>query len=213
MHFKQFFFSAISSLPSSLLIRESFPFQGDWGCFQHLHFAFYTLSTLLSELRLCLLAWPLLPFPRGPEWPAEMVRSDPGGEGKGHGILTTGGWPMPDSKPAGLWQEDRRDCLLASSSPLLIGFYEYLMKSRWNSIRSFTCCIFGRKKKKKWQDIIRFLWPQGRGSVPWNPSDSQVPSNVYCPHASAKSRETSPFHWWEEAVFCAPGRHTGFVWR
>lgn len=40
------------------------------------------------------------PLPNCPGSPAEMVRRDPGGEGKGHGILTTGGWPMPDGKPA-----------------------------------------------------------------------------------------------------------------
>lgn len=56
-------------------------------------FAFRILHTKHLAVRteaLCLLAWPLLPFPTGPESPAEMVRSDPGGEGKGHDILTTG---------------------------------------------------------------------------------------------------------------------------
>lgn len=37
--------------------------------------------------------------------------------------------------------------LVAYLAALLIGLYEYLMKSRWNSIRAFTCWILGKKSR------------------------------------------------------------------
>lgn len=195
MNFKQFFFSAISSLPSSSLIRERFPFQPWLRMFPVFAFCILHTKHLAVRIMSCFsLPGPCLSFPVCPESLAGMVRSDPGGEGRKVTAILTTGWSMPDSQPAGLWQDDRRGCLVASFSPLLIGLYEYLMKSRWNSIRSFTCCIFRRKKKKKkWWDIIRFLQPQGRSNVPWNPSDTQALSSLYCPGASAKSKGMNLF--------------------
>lgn len=155
--------SSFSSVQSALSHRHCslgkyFHSSGDWGCFPAFAFCILHTKHLAVRITSCFSSpGPCLSFPAGPESLAGMVKSNRGGEGRKVMAILTTGWPMPDSKPAGLWQEDRRGCLVASFSPLLIGLYEYLMKSRWNSIRSFTCCIFRRKKKKKWQDIIRFL--------------------------------------------------------
>ena len=143
-----------------------------------------------------------------------MVRSNPRGKGRKVMAILTTGWSRPDDHPADLWQDDRSSCLRASFSSLLIGLYEYLMKSRWNSIRSFTCCIFfGRKKKKrKWWNIIRCCWPQGRNNMPWSPSDTQVLSSLAA-HVLLLSPMPCTIFTGEVSVFRMPRRKMDLVWR
>lgn len=80
---------------------------------------------------------------------AGIVRSDPWEECRKVMAILTTGWSVSNSQLAGLWQDDGRGCLMASFSPLLIGLYEYLMKSGWNSIKSTTCCIFRKGRRKR----------------------------------------------------------------
>lgn len=77
-------------------------------------------------------------------------------------ILTTG----PNANRTVWWTAFDRmmeGSLVAYLAALLIGLYEYLMKSRWNSIRAFTCWILGKK-----QGIIRFSQPSYTIKLYWN---------------------------------------------
>lgn len=115
-------------------------------------FAFCILHTkhLSAGIMSCFFsAGPYRAFPAGLMSLAEIARSDPWEECRKVMAILTTGWSTSDGQQAGLWQDDGRGCLMASFSPPLIGLYEYLMKSRWNSIRSFTCCIFREGRRKR----------------------------------------------------------------
>lgn len=150
MNFKQFFFSAISSFPSSSLIRERFPFQ-QWLASQHLHFAFYTLSTFLSELwAASLLLAPtvhslLVSFPcwNSEKWPLRRVQ-----KGRGHiDHWLVHVWRSASRPLTGWWKGLPYGLFLSFSNWPLWIFNE--IKMEFNQ-KLYLLHLQGRKKKKEW---------------------------------------------------------------
>lgn len=110
--------------------------------FSHLHFAFYRVSILPSEL---LDFFPPLSVHKSRKvgWSSDL-------EGYYIKIEWRYWLPGPNANRTVWWTAFDRMMeggLVAYLAALLIGLYEYLMKSRWNSIRAFTCWILGKKKK------------------------------------------------------------------
>lgn len=159
---------------------------------------------------------PYCSFPAGLVSLAGIVRSDPWEECRKVMVILTIGWSMSDGQLVNLWQDDGRGCLMASFSPPLIGLYEYLMKSRRNSIRSFTCCIFreGRRKRNG-----RILLDSSSHRVETECPESletyghRCQSYVSSPGNLAKQEEINPFYQWDTVNFQVPCRQMDFIWR
>lgn len=184
--------SALSHRHCSL--GKDFHSSSDWGCF--LAFAFCIIHTkhLAVKIMSCLSpSGPCLSFPAGLGSLAGMGKSDPGGEGRKIMAILTTGWSLPDGLPASHWQNDGR-VLMASFSQLLIGLYEYLMKSRWNSIRNFTCYIFRKERRKRNGEILLDSSShRAEAMCPEIPLILRCHNSLNCPSTSTKSKRISQF--------------------
>lgn len=144
MNFKQFFFNVISALPMSLLIKEKiFIPTFDWGCF--FSFAFCFLPSKHLAFRIIRFFFPPLSVYKSRKvgWSSDL---------EGYYIKIEWRYWLPgrNANRTVWWTAFDRMMeggLVAYLAALLIGLYEYLMKSRWNSIRAFTCWILGKKSR------------------------------------------------------------------